>query len=127
MTKTNYPIGDFFIRLKNGVMAGNKKVLVEKTKFIKSAAALLKSGGYLDEIVEKEDGLEVSLAYRRKRPVITDIQLMSKPGLRVYMKHHEIKAYKKPYNLVISTPEGLMFTADAVKKNMGGEVVVGIL
>jgi small subunit ribosomal protein S8 len=127
MAKTNYPVGDFFIRIKNIVMAGKKEVLVEKTKLIKSVSKLLQEGGYFESVTEDEGVIRAKLAFRHKKAVISDIKLISTPGLRVYMRNHEIKAYKKPYRLVISTPDGLMFSDTAVKKNLGGEVIAGIL
>jgi small subunit ribosomal protein S8 len=124
--KMNYPIGDFLIRLKNAVIAGRKEVNVPVTKLLKSVAEVLKKEGFLSDVKADEDNLSVTLAIRRKEPILMDVQLVSKPGLRVYMKLDELQSKKGPYIAIVSTPLGVMSSQEAIKKKTGGEVIAKI-
>lgn len=124
---TNHPVGDFLVRIKNAVLTRNKEVSVKSSKVIKSIAFTLKKDGYLDEIEEKSGVLRVRLSYRHKIPVLLNIKLVSKPGLRVYMGVDELEGLKGPSSLIISTPLGVMSSKDAIKKRVGGKVIAEVL
>jgi small subunit ribosomal protein S8 len=124
--KINYPIGDFLIRLKNAVIAGNKEIMVPSTKLIKSVSEVLKKAGYLSEVKYETAVTTVSLAIRRKEPVLMDVRLVSKPGLRIYMKVDELESQKGPFIVILSTPSGIMTGQEAIKKRIGGEVIARI-
>jgi small subunit ribosomal protein S8 len=124
---TNYPLGDFLIRIKNAVMVGKKEVVFANTKAILACAMALKKAGFLDSAEVKSGILTIQLAFRRKRPVISDIKLVSKPGLRVYMNVSEVAKRRKPSILLLSTPKGILSSREVVKGNVGGEVIAEIL
>jgi small subunit ribosomal protein S8 len=123
----NYPVGDFLIRLKNAGMAGKSVVFVKKSKLIRAVADALKKEGFLDEIEEEKGVLLVKLSFRKKEPVLLNIRLVSKPGLRVYMNVEELIAKKGPSVVILSTPLGIMSAKDAIKKEVGGEVIAEVL
>lgn len=123
MTITNYPIGDFLIRIKNAVLAKNREVMVDSTKLIKEMANVLKKEGLLQEVKENKGKLIVQLAYRRKEPVVLDIKLVSRPGLRVYASVDELEKKRGPSTYILSTPKGVMTSKEAIKKRLGGEVI----
>lgn len=122
-----YPIGDFLVRLKNTAMARKKTFSVRKTKLIKMVADTLKKAGFLDDVRIKGGVIEVDLTYRKKEPVILDLKLISKPGMRVYMGVEELESHKKPSDLILSTSKGVLLKKEALKKRVGGEVIVEIL
>ena len=95
---TNYSVGDFLIRVKNAALAENKEVVVPMTKISLSAAKVLKKLGYLSEVGSSDSKKEIvcSLAFKRKKPVLMGLKLISKPGLRIYMGVSEIENRKKP-------------------------------
>jgi small subunit ribosomal protein S8 len=124
---TNYPLGDFLIRIKNAVMVGKKKVVFANTKVILACALALKKAGYLDSAEVKDGVLTIEITFRRKRPVISDIKLVSKPGLRIYMNVSEVAKRRKPSILLLSTPKGIISSREAQKENVGGEVIAEIL
>lgn len=126
MTIVNYPIGDFLIRLKNAARARQGEVVISNTKLIKAVADKLKMLGYLDEVKLKNNELSVKLAYRKKEPVLYDLKLVSKPGLRIYMGVDDFEKIKRPSVFVISTPEGIVSSKEAKKLRIGGEVIVEI-
>lgn len=126
MTNINYSIGDFLIRIKNAALAGNKEIGVDNTKFIENIAKVLKKEGILTEVKKKDGKLTVKLAYRKKEPVLIDLKLVSKPGLRIYMGADELSAIRGPSFFILSTSKGPMTSREAIKKRMGGEVIVEI-
>jgi len=125
--KINYPLGDFLIRLKNAAMAKNKSFEARPTKLITATAEALKKAGFLSEIKKSKEKTEFVLAFKHKRPVITDLKLVSKPGLRIYTDIWTLGKRKKPSMLFISTPKGVLSSKEAIKQNTGGEVLVEIL
>ena len=124
---TNYPIGDFLIRVKNAALAEKRDVLVDNNKLILEVAKILKKEGYLESLNEKEKVLNVRIALKSKKPVISDIKLVSKPGLRIYMKADELLQKKGPSQFIVSTTQGILLSKEAIKKRRGGEVIAEIL
>lgn len=125
--KSNYFVGDFLIRFKNAAMAKNKSFEARSTKLVLAVAEALKKQGFLDGVTKKGSKAIFSLAFKHKRPVLTDLKLVSKPGLRVYTDVWELNKRKKPSFLLISTPKGILSSKEAIKQNVGGEVIVEIL
>jgi small subunit ribosomal protein S8 len=123
----NYPVGDFLIRLKNARMAKLKVVTVPSTKLIKATADALAAAGFLRDVTLTDGVLEVGLIYKKKEPVIMDVKLVSKPGLRIYMNVDELEKRRKPSILVLSTPKGVMSSKKALKERVGGEVIAEVL
>lgn len=127
MYKSNYPVGDFLIRIKNAVLAGRKEVVVQETKLIYEVAKVLNKLGYLSKVTKNKGMLKVVIVYKKRESLITDIKLVSKPGLRIYMKVKELERHKKPTTMIVSTPKGIMSSNEAIKKRFGGEVIAEIL
>lgn len=122
----NYSVGDFLVRIKNAAMAGRREIVVSETKLIKAVAEVLKKEGYLDAVTSKDGKLTVSLAYHKKEPVLINLKLVSKPGLRVYMTVDELSKIRGASKLVLSTPKGVMSTKEALKSGVGGEILVEV-
>lgn len=123
---TNYPVGDFLIKVKNTSMAKNKSLEVISSKQIVALAESLKKLGYLNDIKKEKTMLNLSLAFKNKKPVLIDLKLVSKPGLRVYWGADEIASKKGPSTFLISTPKGILSAKEATKQRMGGEVIAEI-
>ena len=126
MTNINYSLGDFLVRIKNATLAGKKEFEVDVTKPIESIAKVLKKEGILTEVKKKEGKLTVNPAYRKKEPVLMDLKLVSRPGLRIYMDADELSAKRGPSYFVLSTSRGVMTSREAIKERIGGEVIVEI-
>ena len=75
--------------------------------------------------VEKSDSkLKIVLLYENHKPKITQINKISKLGLRVYIRSKNIKKVKGGRGIVlVSTPKGVMTGNEAKKSNLGGEVI----
>jgi small subunit ribosomal protein S8 len=124
---TNYPVGDFLIKLKNASMAGNKEVKVVTSKKILAIAEALKKLGFLDSVKKEKDEITVGLTFKNKKPLLMDVKLISKPGLRIYMGATEIEKKKGPSIFLLTSPNGIISSLQAVKMNQGGEVIAELL
>lgn len=122
----NYAVGDFLIKVKNASMAKNKVVVVAANKGNLAIAQALKKFGYFDEVKKEKETLTISLAFRNKRPLLINLKLVSKPGLRIYLGVDEIAEKKGPSMFLISSPKGIISSKEARKLRMGGEVIAEI-
>lgn len=125
------PIADMLIRIKNGGIAGKEIVEIPFSAFKEAIAKVLFAEGYITSYAKKgkkvEKTLEVGIAYDGKKPRVSDVQRMSKPSRRYYLKAPEINPVKNGYGLlVMSTPKGVMTGDDARKGQVGGEVLFKI-
>lgn len=128
----NYQVADFIIRLKNSCLVKRKTAILPYSKINKAIAALLVREQFLQDVKEEEkDGKKVlaaTIRYRNRRPVFTDVIIVSKPSLRVYEKAKR-KTEKRKRDLgtaVFSTSSGIMTETDAQKKGIGGELLFRI-
>ena len=127
----NYILGDFVIQLKNAALAHRKAVVAPYANINKAVATVLKKEGFVDSVSEETiDGkrmLSVSLRYQRRKPAITDIDLISKPSLRTYIAAHEIGSKQgRSTTAILSTNAGVLSGNDAMKKGVGGELLFKI-
>lgn len=123
------PIADMLVRLHNGVIARHETVLVPASQIKIAVARILKGEGFIrDYEVVRGKGqrlIKVHLAYgQKKEPLLTGARRISKPGLRVYMKHSEVpRVYGGRGISILSTPQGVMTGHEAWQKKVGGEVL----
>ena len=126
------PIADMLTRIRNAMMASHANVTMPASKLKEQLAKLLKEEGYISDYIVKAEGkfnvLEITLKYDAKnKPVITKLERISKPGLRVYAKASEIPSVLNGLGIaIVSTSEGLMTGRDAKAKSLGGEVLAYI-
>ncbi len=124
---TNYPVGDFLTRVKNASMTGASSVQMCQTKMVLAVAKCLESLGFINDLTTKDGIINLSIVKKNKKSVLTNITLVSKPGLRVYINTDEIGKRKKPSTLIISTPKGILSDKKALKEKVGGEVIAEVL
>ena len=128
------PIADMLTRIRNGVMAGHALVAMPSSKLKVEIAKIMKDEGYLEgfEVVESEQAtqkvLRLKIKYvgerRERRPVISGIERISKPGRRVYTKKQEIPWVLSGIGVaIISTPKGVMTGSRARQLGVGGEIL----
>lgn len=121
------PIGDLFARIKNAALRRTRKVNVPYSRFRLEVAKVLASEGYLAEAKKQDNDIVLVLAFKRRRPLVTDMRTISKPGLRIYRG-----ATRLPRPLggagicLVSTSAGVMTGKDARKRGLGGEVLAEI-
>lgn len=128
------PISDMLTRIRNAIMAGQSQVAMPASKIKVEIAKILKEEGYLEgfEVVEGETPvhkvLRLRIKYvgerRERRPVITGLQRVSRPGRRVYTKKQEIPWVLSGIGVaILSTPKGVMTGQRARQLGVGGEVL----
>ncbi|AKM82985.1 30S ribosomal protein S8 [Candidatus Woesebacteria bacterium RIFOXYC1_FULL_31_51] len=124
---TNYQVGDFLIRLKNAAMANIKEVVFPKTKLVLEVAKALKAERFLDSVEEKDGKIIVKLTIFSKKPVLSNVTIISRPGLRIYMSADEIEKIKTPDIYILTTPKGVISGKMAKKLRVGGEVIAKVI
>ena len=122
----NYPVGDFLIRIKNAAIAGRREFDMESSKFVYEVAKALKRGGFLEDVKSDKGRLTVRLSYHKKEPLIIDIKIISKPGMRVYAGKREIEKKKGASVYILSTPKGVISSKEALKAGLGGELLAEV-
>jgi small subunit ribosomal protein S8 len=133
----NDPIADMLTRIRNGMMAGHQLVSLPSSKVKVAIAKILKEEGYVTsfEIVDGkvvgQKVLRVRLKYvgerRERKPVITGLERVSRPGRRVYTGTQEIPWVLSGMGVaIISTPKGVMTGQRARQLGVGGEILCKI-
>ena len=82
----------------------------------------------VNTVNEKENkskkSIKVDLKYYEGQPVIREIKRISKPGRRVYSRADSIPRVHGGLGLaILSTSKGVMSDSEAIKNNLGGEVI----
>jgi len=126
-------ISDMLTRIRNANQMKYEKCDVIGTKMTNRIAAILQEEGYIlgFEEVKNPNGniLTLNLKYgeNKKERVITGLKRISKPGLRVYVKHNELPRVLNGLGIaIISTSKGIMTDKKAREEALGGEVLAYI-
>ena len=123
------PIADMLTRIRNAVLARHDFVLVPSSRVKLAIARILKDEGFVNdyEVLKGKPQriIRIHLKYRdKKEPVLTGLQRVSKPGLRVYVQRAEIpRVYGGLGVAILSTPEGVITGQQAWRQNVGGELL----
>lgn len=122
------PISDMLTRIRNAQMAEKLTVAMPSSKLKAAISKVLQDEGYIEGFaVTDTDGkpvLEIGLKYYAGRPVIEQIQRVSRPSLRVYKGCHEIPKVMNGLGVaIVSTSKGLMADRKARANGIGGEVL----
>lgn len=131
------PIGDMLTRVRNAIMAGHQMVSMPGSKMKVHIARILKEEGYItsyevvDGKVANSKILRIRLKYigerRDRRPVISGLERISRPGRRVYKGKAEIPWVLSGMGIaILSTPKGIMTGQRARQHGVGGEVLCKI-
>lgn len=127
----NDTIADMLTRIRNANQMKYAKVSVLNTKMTREIAAILKEEGYISnfEVIAESNMLDLELKYgeNKKERVIVGLKRISKPGLRVYVKHEELPRVLNGLGIaIISTSKGIMTDKKARENGLGGEVLAYI-
>ncbi len=123
------PIADMLTRIRNANMVSHETVEVPASKLKIELAKLLKSEGFITDYEVKESGkfkvIVITLKYdANRKPVISKLERISKPGLRTYHKAKNLPKVLGGLGVaIISTSKGLLTDRKARKENVGGEVL----
>lgn len=123
------PIADLLTRIRNAQRANHEQVEIPASKLKLEIVRILAEEkfieGYQHIPDDKQGIIRVFLKYGPKRePVITNLKRVSKPGLRVYKRAHEIPRVLGGMGIaIISTSKGVLTDEKARKERVGGEVL----
>jgi small subunit ribosomal protein S8 len=123
----NDPIADMLTRIRNAQAANKKSVSIPSSKSKCAIAAVLKDEGYVTDY-RVESGtkpvLTVDLKYYQGKPVIAQLQRVSRPGLRQYKGKEDLSKVLGGLGIaIVSTSKGLMTDRAARAAGHGGEVI----
>jgi len=128
----NYRVSDLIIRIKNATRAMRREVALDNLKINKAICKVLVTEGFLEGFEAGiKDGKKVLIAkikFEKRVPNLTDVLIVSKPSLRKYTSASEIPGIQRKgrHTIIISTNKGIMTGREAIKKNMGGEILFRI-
>lgn len=121
------PLADMLTRIRNAQMIGKTSVVMPSSKLKKSVAQVLKDEGYIGEF-SVSDGvkaeLTVELRYFEGKPVIAQLDRVSRPGLRSYVNKNDLPSVRGGLGIaIVSTSKGVMTDRAARAAGVGGEVL----
>ncbi len=122
-------IGDMLTRIRNAAMVRHDTVEMPASKLKVAVLKILKEEGFISdyEVIKgkPERLIRVRMKYGDKnQSMISGIERVSKPGLRVYAHHNEIpRVYGGIGIAILSTPKGVVTGQQARKEGIGGEVL----
>ena len=131
MSQTD-PIADFLTRIRNGLVADHDEVEMPASTFKAELARILREQGYIEDFAVEPARvgrtLRVRLKYTEDRkPVISGLQRVSKPGRRRYVGADEVpKVLGGMGTAIVSTSRGVMTGHDARRARVGGELVAKV-
>ncbi|MDR0351043.1 MAG: 30S ribosomal protein S8 [Puniceicoccales bacterium] len=122
-------VGDFLTAIRNASSAGKETCILSYSKMRESIASILKANGYVADYskidIEKNFPLlKIFIKYVNNRPAIVELTRCSKPGCRIYFGAKSIPPVISGLGLsILSTSKGIMSNRDAIRMNVGGELL----
>lgn len=122
------PVADMLTRIRNAQLAGKPTVAMPASTLKLAVAKVLQDEGYIASAavadVEGKKSLNIGLKYFEGRPVIAEIDRISRPGLRAYVSKDELPKVRNGLGIaIVSTSQGVMTDRAARKAGVGGEVL----
>jgi small subunit ribosomal protein S8 len=123
------PIADMLTRIRNAVRSRHPRVDVPHSNMKLAIASILRDEGYVAGIATVEKGkfkqIRIALRYDGEgNPLLSGIEMVSRPGRRIYAGASEIPPVMGGLGLsIVSTPKGVLSGGAARKAGVGGEIV----
>lgn len=127
----NHSVSNLVSTIKNGYLANKQIVNIPVSKLNKNILTILKQEGYILNFAkvskEPHEIFNIILKYHNSNPVINEINVVSKPGRKIYCSSKNIPLIKNGLGMVlISTSQGVITDYEARTKNLGGEILLKI-
>jgi small subunit ribosomal protein S8 len=128
----NDPIADMLTRIRNALLVRHESVAVPHSKIKAEIARILKEEGYIEDYTIGDEKpaklIHIKLKYygsrRERRPVISNIERISKPGRRIYRARRDLPNVMSGIGIaIVTTPKGVMTAQQARRQRVGGEVL----
>ena len=127
------PIADMLTRIRNANTAKHDTVDVPNSKIKMAIANILLDEGYISKIDLVDNGsfkdIRITLKYGADRNdrILTGLQRISKPGMRVYASKDNVpKVLDGLGTAILSTNQGVITDKEARELQVGGEVLAFI-
>lgn len=122
------PIADMLTRIRNAIIARHKDVEIPQSKEKLAIAEILLKEGYIKGFTKIENPVQntllVELKYIDDKNVITGLERVSKPGLRIYSGVADLPKVLNGMGIaIVSTSKGVMSYREAREQHIGGEVL----
>jgi small subunit ribosomal protein S8 len=123
------PIADYLTRIRNALQSEHDELEVPSSRLRKDMTRILKEQGYIADFeVEPTrvgEVIRIQLKYTdERRPVISGLQRISRPGRRRYVAADEVpRVLGGMGTAIVSTSRGVMSGHEATNAGVGGEVV----
>jgi small subunit ribosomal protein S8 len=124
------PIADFLTRVRNAQKARHIVVEIPASNIKKELTKVLFEKGYIHSYKFDEVGpqgtIKIALKYnaQTRRPAITALTRVSKPGLRKYVASDNLPRVLNGLGVaILSTSKGVITDKEARTLNIGGEVL----
>lgn len=121
------PLSDMLTRIRNAQMVGKPTVRIPQSKLKISVARVLKEEGYIVDFSTNEGAkpeIEIELKYFEGKPVIAELDRISRPGLRSYAGKDGLPSVRGGLGIaIVSTSKGVMTDRAARAAGVGGEVL----
>ena len=123
-------ISDILTRIRNANLVKHQIVQVPATNMSIALTTILKQEGFIEDFenyTEKNKKyLLLSLKYfgKGRKPIISNLERVSKPGLRVYTNSKALPVVLDNIGIaIISTSKGVMTNLKARELGIGGEIL----
>jgi len=127
---SNDTVGDFLTQIRNANLTRNFSTITLNTKTNYQISKILKEEGFIDSFTSfSSKKLILYLKYkgRQRKPILTNLKRISKPGRRIYTNYKEIPSILGGLGIVIlSTSKGILTDRDARLNHVGGEILCSI-
>ncbi len=125
---TSDPIADMLTRIRNAQMARHESLELPASRIKLDILRILKEEGYIKDFRVRREGarriVKVWLKYVDRKPMLSGLQRVSKPGRRVYVGKDEIPKVLNGMGVaVLSTSQGVLPDRQARRLGVGGEVL----
>jgi small subunit ribosomal protein S8 len=119
-------------RIRNALMAGKATAEMPSSKLKVEIARILKQEGFIEDFIVGSETpapiMSITLKYygsrRERKPVITHLERVSKPGRRVYKGRRDLPRVMSGIGIaIVTTPNGVMTAQEARRQRVGGEVL----
>src|ERR1035437_115814 len=124
------PIADYLTRIRNAVIANHRIVEIPSSKMKREITKILFEKGYILNYKFEDDNIpgniKIALKYHpvSKISAITNLDRISKPGLRKYTGSDKLPKVMNGLGIaILSTSHGVMTDKEAKKQKVGGEVL----
>ncbi|WP_226648822.1 30S ribosomal protein S8 [Microbulbifer variabilis] len=121
------PLADMLTRIRNALARGKAEVTMPSSKLKVAVAKVLKDEGYVTDLNVSESSkpeLTIALKYFQGKPVIAELNRVSRPGLRAYTGKKALPTVRGGLGIaIVSTSNGVMTDRAARQAGVGGEVL----